>query len=60
MSSSSDDSLKRWKELTGFVDDGDVPISNNWVENHIRPLALGRANWLFAIGKRSSYRASSV
>jgi transposase len=31
-----DYSLKRWAELTRFVDDGDVPISNNWVENHIR------------------------
>jgi len=27
-----DYSLKRWRELTRFVDDGDVPISNNWVE----------------------------
>ena len=35
-----DYSLKRWKELTRFVDDGDVPISNNWVENHIRPIAM--------------------
>lgn len=32
-----DYSLKRWSELTHFVNDGDVPISNNWVENHIRP-----------------------
>ena len=43
-----DYSLKRWGELTHFVDDGDVPISNNWVENHIRPIALRRSNWLFA------------
>ncbi|MBI5792661.1 MAG: IS66 family transposase [Rhodocyclales bacterium] len=35
-----DYSLKRWAELTRFVDDGDVPISNNWVENHIRPIAM--------------------
>jgi hypothetical protein len=34
-----DYSLKRWKELTHFVSDGDVPISNNWVENQIRPIA---------------------
>ncbi|MFX8231014.1 transposase, partial [Acinetobacter baumannii] len=27
-----DYSLKRGKELTHFVNDGDVPISNNWVE----------------------------
>ncbi len=39
-----DYSLKRWKELTHFVNDGDVPISNNWVENQIRPIAVGRSN----------------
>ena len=35
-----DYSLKRWAQLTRFVDDGDVPISNNWVENQIRPIAV--------------------
>jgi transposase len=39
-----DYSLKRWAELSRFVDDGDVPISNNWAENHIGPIALGRSN----------------
>jgi transposase len=55
-----DYSLKRWKELTRFVDDADVPISNNWVENHIRPIALGRANWLFAGSLRAGKRAATV
>ena len=36
-----DYSLKRWAALTRFIDDGDVPISNNWIENHIRPIAVG-------------------
>ncbi|MFE1572862.1 IS66 family transposase [Comamonas odontotermitis] len=35
-----DYSLKRWTELTRFVGDGDIPISNNWVENQIRPVAM--------------------
>jgi transposase len=55
-----DYSLKRWKELTQFVSDGDVPISNNWVENHIRPIALGRANWLFAGSLRAGKRAAAI
>lgn len=55
-----DYSLKRWKELTRFVEDGDVPISNNWVENQIRPIALGRANWLFAGSLRAGKRAAAV
>jgi transposase len=53
-----DYSLKRWSELTRFIEDGDVPISNNWVENQIRPVALGRANWLFAGSLRAGQRAA--
>lgn len=55
-----DYSLKRWKQLTRFVEDGDVPISNNWVEYHIRPIALGRSNWLFAGSLRAGKRAAAV
>jgi len=39
-----DYSLKRWIALTRYLDDGAVPIDNNWVENQIRPWALGRSN----------------
>jgi transposase len=55
-----DYSLKRWAALTHFVEDGDVPISNNWVENHIRPIALGRSNWLFAGSLRAGQRAAAI
>ncbi|SEL09028.1 IS66 C-terminal element [Roseateles sp. YR242] len=50
-------SLARWDALTRF---GDLPISNNCVENQIRPIALGRANWLFAGCLRAGKRASAV
>lgn len=33
-----DYSLKRWIALTRYLDDGAVPIENNWVENQIRQL----------------------
>jgi transposase len=39
-----DYSLKRWIALTRYLDDGVVPIDNNWRENQIRPWALGRSN----------------
>ncbi len=55
-----DYSLKRWSALTRFIDDGNVPISNNWVENQIRPIALGRSNWLFAGSLRAGQRAAAV
>jgi hypothetical protein len=38
-----DYSLKRWEALTRYLDDGAVPIDNNWVENQIRPWRWGAA-----------------
>lgn len=55
-----DYSLNRWIALTRFLDDGDLPIDNNWVENRIRPIALGRQNWLFAGSLRAGKRAAAV
>jgi len=55
-----DYSLKRWQALTHYINDGNVPISNNWVENQIRPIALGRSNWLFAGSLRAGKRAAAV
>jgi transposase len=55
-----DYSLKRWVALTRFIDDGQLPIDNNWVENQIRPIALGRNNWLFAGSLRAGQRAAAV
>jgi len=55
-----DYSLKRWKALVRFIDDGDLPIDNNWVENQIRPIAIGRNNWLFAGSLRAGKRAAAV
>jgi transposase len=37
-----------------------VPISNNWVENQIRPIAIGRSNWLFAGSLRAGKRAAAI
>ena len=55
-----DYSLKRWQALVRFIDDGDLPIDNNWVENQIRPIAIGRNNWLFAGSLRAGKRAAAV
>jgi transposase len=52
--------LKRWQALTRFVDDRELPIDNNWVENQIRPIALGRQNWLFAGLLRAGQRAAAI
>jgi len=55
-----DYSLKRWVALTQFLGDGQLPIDNNWIENQIRPIAIGRGNWLFAGSLRAGQRAAAV
>ena len=55
-----DYSLKRWQALTRDIDDGDLPADNNWVENQIRPIAIGRSNWLFAGSLRAGQRAAAI
>jgi transposase len=53
-------SLNRWAALTRYIDDGELPIDNNWVENQIRPIAIGRNNWLFAGSLRAGKRAAAI
>ena len=60
ISKALDYSLKRWTALSRYLDDGAVPIDNNWAENQIRPWALGRKNWLFAGSLRSGKRAAAI
>ena len=40
--------LRRWPSFTLFLDDGRVAIDNNAAERAIRPVGIGRKNWLFA------------
>lgn len=39
---------KTWRRFTLFLRDGRVPLHNNAAENGIRPVAVGRKNWLVA------------
>ncbi len=55
-----DYSLKRWAALTRYLGDGRLPIDNNHIENQIRPIALGRKNWLDAGSQRAGRRAAAV
>jgi transposase len=55
-----DYNLGRWPALIRFLDDGALPIDNNWIENRIRPIALGRSNWLFAGSLRAGKRAAAI
>ena len=55
-----DYSLNHWAGLGRYLLDGDVPIDNNYVENRIRPWALGRRNWLFIGSQLAGERAAVV
>lgn len=53
-------SMKRWKELTLFTTDGRLEIDNNKIENEIRPIALGRKNYMFAGSHESAQRIAMI
>ena len=55
-----DYALRRWPALARYVDDGRYPIDNNPIENAIRPVALGRKNWLFAGSDTAGRRAAAI
>ena len=55
-----DYSLSNWPALIRFLDDGEVPIDNNAAENAIRPLAVGRKNWLFVGSQQAGVRAGNI
>jgi transposase len=50
--------LKIRKKLTRYTKDGRLPIDNNLAENAIRPIALGRKNWLFLGSENGGHTAA--
>jgi transposase len=55
-----DYSLRRWPALVRYADTGCLPIDNNPVENTIRPIAIGKKNWLYAGSERAGRRAAAI
>ncbi len=52
--------LPRWEKLMLYTTDGKLEIDNNLVENSIRPIAIGRKNYLFAGSHDSARRAAMI
>jgi hypothetical protein len=52
--------LGRWPALLRYLDDAGRPIDNNPIENAIRPITLGRKNWLFIGGTNAGPRAAAI
>ena len=53
-------SLSRWVALTRYRDDGRIEIDNNSAERAIRPVVLGRKNYLFAGSDAGGERAANI
>ena len=52
--------LSRWTALVRYASDGTIAIDNNPVERAMRPVALGRKNWLFAGSNAGGERAAAI
>ena len=50
----------RWDALSAYLYDGSLQIDNNLVENAIRPVSLGRKNYLFAGSHQAAQRAAMI
>lgn len=53
-------SLSRWERLCKYTEEGSLEIDNNLVENAIRPVAIGRKNYLFAGSHEAAQRAAMM
>ncbi len=51
--------LNQWSALTRFLDVGIAPIDNNLAENGVRPIGIGRKNWLFT-GSEAGGNAAAI
>lgn len=52
--------LGLWNRLTRYIENGQVEIDNNLIENSIRPVALGRKNYLFAGSHDAAQHAAMI
>lgn len=52
--------LNQWPRLNNYLLDGCLEIDNNLIENAVRPVAMGRKNWLFAGSHENAQRMALV
>jgi transposase len=52
--------LKRWVELTQFLNHPIIELSTNWAENSMRPIAIGRRNWLHLGSKEAGPKIAAI
>ena len=52
--------LNQWHKLMNIFNDTEIELDNNLIENKIRPLALGRKNYLFAGSHKGAHRIAMM
>jgi hypothetical protein len=52
--------LAIWKRLTRFLDYPELELSTNLAENSIRPIAVGRANWIHIGSEQAGPRVAAI
>ena len=52
--------LKLWNRLTRFLDHPELELSNNATENSMRPVAIGRKNWIHVGSEQAGPRVAAI
>jgi hypothetical protein len=52
--------LTRWEKLTRFMEHPVIELSTNWAENSMRPIAIGRKNWLHLGSKEAGPKIAAI
>jgi hypothetical protein len=52
--------LRLWKRLTIFLDYPELELSNNLAENSMRPIGIGRKNWIHIGSKQAGPRVAAI
>jgi len=52
--------LSQWHKLTRFLEHAELELSNNLAENSIRPVALGRKNWIHVGSQQAGPKVAAI
>jgi transposase len=52
--------LAFWKKLTRFLEYPELELSNNLAENSMRPVAIGRKNWIHVGSEKAGPRVAAI
>jgi transposase len=52
--------LSQWRKLTRFLEHAELELSNNLAENSMRPVALGRKNWIHVGSRQAGPKVAAI